>query len=536
MKLRFALLASTVFPLLMAPASALERSPLPLVIAQAEQPCPEGQDCPPAADDTSAEPAPQKPKRNRKPAAAGEQVQDGAAPVVTEEPQRRKPRRNQKPAADQQQPQGEPAPVVTEEPGPRKPRRNQQPAADQQQPQGEPAPVVTEEPAPRKPRRNQKPAAEPAPDQVMPEPAADDTVEQQLEEQGDDAEARSVRTLRQRLQQQLQDSVDIAPDDGGAASPNAGGANPGIQDDDNTNRPRRTRDRGWWDQGQGRDVIDRRGGRIIIDLGGGNLSVQPVAPDEGGRLLYGADDVEVQNLPRGMTRTIVHRRNGVDIVTVRDRYGDIVKRSKIFPDGTEIVLIDNRFPDDYQGERPQRLRNLPALVIGIPDDRYIVDYGGASDDDIRSALIAPPVQQLERPYRLDEVLQNEEVRAYSPRIDLDSITFETGSATIGNDQMQSLFQLGQAMEQIIAESPDELYLIEGHTDAVGRAGDNLILSDQRAEAVATALSQNFDIPPENLVTQGYGEEYLKVATDGPERRNRRAAVRRLTELLQAQNQ
>jgi outer membrane protein OmpA-like peptidoglycan-associated protein len=33
------------------------------------------------------------------------------------------------------------------------------------------------------------------------------------------------------------------------------------------------------------------------------------------------------------------------------------------------------------------------------------------------------------------------------------------------------------------------------------------------------------------VTQGYGEQYLKVLTSGPERQNRRAAVRRLTPLL-----
>jgi outer membrane protein OmpA-like peptidoglycan-associated protein len=46
------------------------------------------------------------------------------------------------------------------------------------------------------------------------------------------------------------------------------------------------------------------------------------------------------------------------------------------------------------------------------------------------------------------------------------------------------------------------------------------------------LSQNFDIPPENLVTEGYGEQYLKVETEEPERANRRVTVRRLTPLLQ----
>ena len=60
---------------------------------------------------------------------------------------------------------------------------------------------------------------------------------------------------------------------------------------------------------------------------------------------------------------------------------------------------------------------------------------------------------------------------------------------------------------------------------------NLALSDRRAEAVATALSNVFEIPPENLTTQGYGEEFLKVQSDGPERENRRVAIRRITPLV-----
>jgi len=47
------------------------------------------------------------------------------------------------------------------------------------------------------------------------------------------------------------------------------------------------------------------------------------------------------------------------------------------------------------------------------------------------------------------------------------------------------------------------------------------------------LSEDFDIPPENLVTQGYGEQQLKVRTAVPERENRRVAVRRITPLLRA---
>jgi outer membrane protein OmpA-like peptidoglycan-associated protein len=49
--------------------------------------------------------------------------------------------------------------------------------------------------------------------------------------------------------------------------------------------------------------------------------------------------------------------------------------------------------------------------------------------------------------------------------------------------------------------------------------------------VATVLTENFDVPPENLVTQGYGEQFLKVNTQAAERLNRRVALRRITPFL-----
>ena len=45
------------------------------------------------------------------------------------------------------------------------------------------------------------------------------------------------------------------------------------------------------------------------------------------------------------------------------------------------------------------------------------------------------------------------------------------------------------------------------------------------------LSDKFGVPPENLVTQGYGAQFLRDPTPGPDRRNRRVTVRRITPLL-----
>ncbi len=67
--------------------------------------------------------------------------------------------------------------------------------------------------------------------------------------------------------------------------------------------------------------------------------------------------------------------------------------------------------------------------------------------------------------------------------------------------------------------------------------DNLSLSDRRAQAIAEVLSQQFNASPcANLVTQGYGEQFLLVDTPEPERRNRRVVIRRITPLLQAEGQ
>src|SRR3981189_3947090 len=118
-----------------------------------------------------------------------------------------------------------------------------------------------------------------------------------------------------------------------------------------------------------------------------------------------------------------------------------------------------------------------------------------------------------------------------PSIDLNSINFDTGSWEIPPDQGAKAQSIADGLNRAIQRNPREMFLIEGHTDAVGSDVDNLSLSDRRAESVALALSDRFQVPAENLSTQGYGKQYLKVPTDAPERQNRRVTARRTTPLL-----
>lgn len=84
---------------------------------------------------------------------------------------------------------------------------------------------------------------------------------------------------------------------------------------------------------------------------------------------------------------------------------------------------------------------------------------------------------------------------------------------------------------MLGKDPGETFFIEGHTDAVGSDRSNLVLSDERAESVAVLLTEVYGIPAENLVTQGYGERFLKIGTQEPEEENRRVTIRRVTPLV-----
>jgi OOP family OmpA-OmpF porin len=275
---------------------------------------------------------------------------------------------------------------------------------------------------------------------------------------------------------------------------------------------------------EGNRVMIQEQNRTIIREGGHTI----IRHDDIDRFRYGARDVHV--VRRGNeTETIIIRPDGARIVTIVDANGHMLRRFRRMPDGREIVLIDNR----YRG-RPGGfgfMLNLPPPIVHIPRERYIVDADRADEALLYETLIAPPVMAIERPYTLDEIRYNYALRERMPRIDLDTITFDTGSWEVTPDQARLLEPIAEAMRRAIRRNPDEIYLIEGHTDAVGSDIDNLSLSDRRAETVAEILTQDFGIPPENLTTQGYGEQYLKVPTQGPERRNRRVTVRRITPLL-----
>ncbi|WP_244610611.1 OmpA family protein [Microvirga pakistanensis] len=287
-----------------------------------------------------------------------------------------------------------------------------------------------------------------------------------------------------------------------------------------------------------RVIIEEPGNRTIIREG--NTVIIRHDESERFRRIYGSDEVRVERRAGNEEVTIVRRPDGSEIVSVRDEYGNLIRRVRREPAGREVVLIENR--RSGIGSRPgygyveEEVLRLPPPVVRIPREQYIVETERASEADIVEAFTAPPVERVERSYTLDEIRRSQPLRERMRRVDLDTINFEFGSWELPPDQIDALRVIAEGLRQAISRSPNEIFLVEGHTDAVGADEDNLTLSDRRAETVATILTQQFQIPAENLTTQGYGEQYLKVNSQGPEAENRRVTLRRITPLLQGQNQ
>jgi OOP family OmpA-OmpF porin len=269
-------------------------------------------------------------------------------------------------------------------------------------------------------------------------------------------------------------------------------------------------------------IVIREGDRIIVR----NDNRTIIQHNESSRFAVGARTIRTETRGDQLV-TVVERPGGIRISSYSDRDGRLMRRVRRDGSGRETVLIDNMFAGAVAG---LFITALQPPVVRMPRERYIVDGYRADRRELYDVFIAPPIERLDQRYTLDQVRYNAPLREYMRRVDLD-VNFDTGSWQLTPQQIDRLAAVADGLNRAISQNPREIFLIEGHTDTVGNNDDNLSLSDRRAEAVAVALTERFQVPSENLVTQGYGEEYPKEQVDGPSRINRRVAVRRITPLI-----
>ena len=283
----------------------------------------------------------------------------------------------------------------------------------------------------------------------------------------------------------------------------------------------------------GQTIIKEPGNRTIVQVGGHAF----IQHDETAHFHAFGGVPQTRQGHNGNSISTIVRPDGVRLEIEVDGHGRPLRRVRYLPDGRRFVLFENRALAIGAALAVGALIiSLPPVEMDIPQEQYIVDADSASEDDIYSALQAGPVGVLDRGYSLEEVLASVSLRQRMRSINIDSINFDFGSADVPQDQAEMLESVAAVVRDMINRNPGEVFLVEGHTDAIGSEVDNLSLSDRRAEAIAGVLAQQFNIPRENLVTQGYGKQFLLVPTSEPERRNRRVVIRRVTPLLQSDGQ
>ena len=141
-------------------------------------------------------------------------------------------------------------------------------------------------------------------------------------------------------------------------------------------------------------------------------------------------------------------------------------------------------------ERSQRIAELEALIAS--KDQAMRDLKNA----ISKALTAFEGKGLTVEQRDGKVYVSME----------NKLLFKSGSWAIGPEGRTAIEQLGM----VLADNPDIVVLIEGHTDndpfsSGGQIANNWDLSTKRATAIVQILSENEAINPESLTAAGRGE-------------------------------
>lgn len=193
---------------------------------------------------------------------------------------------------------------------------------------------------------------------------------------------------------------------------------------------------------------------------------------------------------------------------------------------------------------PPGIKIIAAIVLASPCvANKIVNAQDVSVSDIRAALLRDPSRSLSEGARLppaaspaadvlfdtlgrkapssmtlDERTQLDAAIEGKPSIDL-VMEFDSNSDVLRGKALETANKLGIALSDPAMK--ERTFAIAGHTDGKGSKLLNQTLSERRAVAVKTFLVERYHIPPENLISVGYGKSRLKNKADPLSRENRR---------------
>jgi outer membrane protein OmpA-like peptidoglycan-associated protein len=193
--------------------------------------------------------------------------------------------------------------------------------------------------------------------------------------------------------------------------------------------------------------------------------------------------------------------------------------------GSILAVVGLLFAVDGAGAQDPNLLEqqiLKALAVKKP---AIITRGLTTTiretPEAETRLLNSVANRSTRSITFEEREQLADLAKTKPSVDVE-VTFDYGSANIGQSALPYVTALGKAL------SNDDLrgsrFMIAGHTDGAGSGPFNLELSERRADSIKRYLIDHYNIPPQSLVTVGYGKSKLKNAKNPSASENRRAQV------------
>ncbi len=234
------------------------------------------------------------------------------------------------------------------------------------------------------------------------------------------------------------------------------------------------------------------------------------------RAPQGNGEVVFRRAPQG------NNGNGGAVATLRAPQGN----------GGEVV-IKRRAPQGNNGDGEVAFRRAPAgnngggevVIKRAPKggSTELASNGGGADETVIRGI------RIDETSETTQVIERTEVAAadqQNGRIDLE-ILFDYDSDRIRPESVQQLIALADALND--PSLGKGAFMIAGHTDSAGSRDYNNDLSYRRAQAVSEFLIRYAGVDGRRLVTEGYGEDYLKFP-DAPESgQNRRVEIINLGE-------
>jgi OmpA-OmpF porin, OOP family len=159
------------------------------------------------------------------------------------------------------------------------------------------------------------------------------------------------------------------------------------------------------------------------------------------------------------------------------------------------------------------VQKLEARLGGVSQERITLQRRVDAQEMLRGNVAK--VEGMFRPDEARVLRQGEDVI-----ISLLGINFPPGRSSIDSGNTALLVKV----QQSLALFPGSSLVIEGHTDANGSDSANLILSQDRADAIKQYVVSNFAVDPEKISSIGYGESRPVATNETQEGRSRNRRI------------